>query len=233
MLIAVVILVALMALRLAWVWISVGLIDLKARRHGRAGSRPHRRLIVAMALAGVRGAVTLAGVLSVPLLVQDGSAFPGRELMVFIAAAVILLSLVIAAFGLPIVLKGLEITEDAEAEEERVARKATAEAAIRAIEAEAATMSNPAHASSVDPSIVAGLVIGLYQRRLDQLGSDAAPTNGHANAIVERRLRVAGMHAERATIGQLRRARRIDNGVQQKLLTELDLREAAIVGSGR
>ena len=59
------------------------------------------------ALAGIRGSVTLAGVLSVPLALPDGSPFPARDLLIFLASGVIVFSLFGGCFGLPIVLQGL------------------------------------------------------------------------------------------------------------------------------
>lgn len=53
-------------------------------------------------LSGVRGAITMAGVLSVPLTIADGSAFPERSLMLFIAAGVIILSMLVATVLLPL-----------------------------------------------------------------------------------------------------------------------------------
>ncbi|HEY0229702.1 MAG TPA: Na+/H+ antiporter [Dokdonella sp.] len=224
---------ALVLLRFAWVWIAVRVINLNARRHGHGGKLPRRRLLAAMALAGVRGAVTLAGVLSVPLLLADGTPFPGRDLMIFLAAAVILLSLLFAAVGLPHVLKGLEVEEDSEIEEERLARVAAAEAAIRAIEAEAAKTRGSDEEGAAMPSLVAGVVIGLYQRRLQQLGEGAEPTETPVDAHIENHLRLVGLRAERAAIRRLRWARKIDNGVQEKVLHEIDLREAAIEGAAK
>lgn len=52
--------------------------------------------------AGVRGAITLAGVLSIPLLLPDGTPFPGRYLLVFLATGVILFSLVCGIIILPL-----------------------------------------------------------------------------------------------------------------------------------
>jgi CPA1 family monovalent cation:H+ antiporter len=45
--------------------------------------------------------VTLAGILTLPVVLADGSPFPGRELLIFLSMAVILMSLVVAAIGLP------------------------------------------------------------------------------------------------------------------------------------
>jgi len=230
---ALAIVLALVLLRFAWGWVAVRMINLHASRHGRGGKLPRRRLLVAMSLAGVRGAVTLAGVLSVPLLLADGSPFPGRDLMIFLAAAVILLSLLSAAIGLPHLLKGLEVEEDSEAEEERLARVAAAEAAIRAIEAEAAKIHAGNEGDAAMPSLVAGVVIGLYQRRLQQLGEGDQPAETSVDAHIENHLRLVGLRAERATIRRLRWARKIDNGVQEKVLHEIDLREATIEGHGK
>ena len=46
---------------------------------------PHWRIIAATSLAGVRGAITLAGVLTLPLVSLDGTPFPARELAIFLA----------------------------------------------------------------------------------------------------------------------------------------------------
>lgn len=228
---ALTLLLALILLRFAWGWVAVRVVNLHASRHGHGGKPPRRRLLVAMSLAGVRGAVTLAGVLSIPLLLSDGQPFPGRDLMIFLAAAVILLSLLFAAIGLPYLLKGLEITEDSEVEEERLARVTAAEAAIRAIEAEAAKLYSSDDEGAVVPSLVAGVVIGLYQRRLQQLGEGAEAAETPREAHIEHHLRLVGLRAERAAIRKLRWARKIDNGVQEKVLHEVDLREAAIEGA--
>jgi CPA1 family monovalent cation:H+ antiporter len=56
--------------------------------------------------------VTLAGVMSIPLLIGAGQAFPERDLLIFIAAGVILLSLVSAVIALPILLRGVTKSPD-------------------------------------------------------------------------------------------------------------------------
>lgn len=61
------------------------------------------QVAITSGLTGVRGAVTMAGVLSVPLVTDSGQPFPQRALMLFIAAITIILSLVVAIVFLPIV----------------------------------------------------------------------------------------------------------------------------------
>ena len=79
----------LVALRMLWVWVSLRLDARAARRRGETRRSPHWRVVAAASLAGVRGAITLAGVLSLPLLLPDGAEFPARDLAIFLAASVI------------------------------------------------------------------------------------------------------------------------------------------------
>ncbi|MEO7468261.1 MAG: Na+/H+ antiporter, partial [Sphingobium limneticum] len=94
-------------LRFAWVWASLHLTILrKTQRTGEMQS-PEWRLVAATSFAGVRGAITLAGVLTLPLALNDGTPFPARDLAIFLAAGVIVVSLILASIALPFLLKGL------------------------------------------------------------------------------------------------------------------------------
>jgi CPA1 family monovalent cation:H+ antiporter len=65
---------------------------------------PAWRPVAATSLAGVRGTITLAGVLTVPVVLADGTAFPGRDLAIFVATGVIIVSLIAATLGLPLLM---------------------------------------------------------------------------------------------------------------------------------
>ncbi|MFT0668963.1 cation:proton antiporter, partial [Enterobacter hormaechei subsp. xiangfangensis] len=98
------------------------------------GSWTTRELLIA-SFAGVRGAITLAGVLSIPLLLPTGDVFPARYELVFLAAGVILFSLFVGVIMLPILLQHIDAGDSSQQhKEERIARAATAEVAIVAIE---------------------------------------------------------------------------------------------------
>ena len=85
-------------------------------------------------ICGVRGAITLAGVLSIPLFLPDGTPFPARYQMVFIAAGVIIFSLFMGVVSLPFLLKGMHVGDkQADANEIRAAKAAMAEVAIVSI----------------------------------------------------------------------------------------------------
>ncbi len=85
-----------LALRVAWVW-----------GYQTFGHMPQAGFKTALlsGLSGVRGAITVVGVLAVPLTLADGSAFPERHLMLFIAAGFVVLSLIVAVVCLPLFTK--------------------------------------------------------------------------------------------------------------------------------
>ncbi|NCT69036.1 MAG: Na+/H+ antiporter [Rhodanobacteraceae bacterium] len=216
----------LAALRFAWVWASLRATLLAARRRGEAAAAPGWRLVAATSLAGVRGAITLAGVLTLPLLLPDGRPFPARDLAIFLAAAVILVSLLAASFGLPRLLVGLQIAPEPHlVREEELARHAAAKAAVAAVEQARSGLPGAA----ADPQIYASAavrVMALYRHRLgeDAAGTDAAQLRKADQA--ERELRLAALRAEREAIYDLARRRRVDDAIARKLVREIDLVEA-------
>ncbi|WP_127849138.1 cation:proton antiporter [Lacticaseibacillus hulanensis] len=92
--------VALLTLRTAWVYGSN--IFHAYRRHRRLPSFASALLT---GIAGVRGAITVVGVLAIPVVTSSGAPFPERSLMLFTAAGVTLLSLLVATVGLPLMAK--------------------------------------------------------------------------------------------------------------------------------
>lgn len=89
----------LVAIRTIWTY---GYILVQRWRKTTA-ERPSFRMAVLSGLSGVRGAVTMAGVLSVPLTIASGAGFPTRALMLFVASGVIIISLVAATITLPLI----------------------------------------------------------------------------------------------------------------------------------
>ena len=216
----------LAALRFAWVWFSIRISAFVAERRGEAGAhRPPLRLVAAMSVAGVRGAITLAGVLTLPLALPDGSPFPARDLAIFLAAGVIIMSLVASSVTLPRLLATLpppaEPAHDAEIDR---AITASAEAAIRGVEQalhELATGSSDADLYAE----AAGRVMDFYRRRLQghMAGEDAARIRQSDN--IERHLRLAALRAERDTLYAMARANQISDATSRQLVRNIDLLE--------
>jgi len=214
-------------LRFAWVWTSLRLTIYAARRRGEPMATPPFRLVAATSLAGVRGAITLAGVMSLPLALPDGTPFPARDLAVFLAASVILLSLVAASIGLPIMLRGLALPNDSAArQQEEAARSQAALAAIVAIET--ALRAVPRDAPDMDAyAIAAASLIERYRKRVDLAGpAGAAGGRGRQGERAEKALLMTGLHAERETVFELARESRLTDEASRKLVREIDLLEA-------
>ena len=223
----VLIVLALAVLRFVWVWASLKVTFAASRGRAGAPATSHWRLVTAMSLAGVRGAVTLAGVLTLPLVMGNGTPFPGRDLAIFLATGVMLLSLVLATIGLPPVLRGLELPPDPsyDADRNRV-RTAAAHAAIRAITAAppGPTSGPDATEASADAS---ARVVELYRQRISRYADDkdaGALQGGVGDA--ERELRLLGLRAEREEILRSGRNQLVKEVALNRLLREVDLQEA-------
>ena len=218
---------ALAALRFLWVWISLRFAAVAAKLKGLPPpSKLNVRLVAAVSVAGVRGAITLAGVLTLPLMLNDGTPFPTRDLAIVLAAGVVVLSLTAASLCLPRLLRDLNMPEDSHhAVEEDRARVAAAEAAIRAIEQ---TMHDLAQGQD-DADLyadAASRAMDLYRRRIEehqQTGENASRLRQLDD--IERRIRLAGVRAERETIFALARSQRLSDEGSRKLVRELDLQE--------
>ena len=217
---------ALAALRFIWVWTSLKL-TLYRRRNRQPPSRVGLRLTLVMSLAGVRGAITLAGILTLPFVLGDGSPMPSRNLAIFLAAAVIIVSLLVATFALPRLLKGVELPpEPSHEREEDRGRVAAASAALRAVEDASHAMAE----GKANPDLysdVASRIMELYRHRIEsrtRTDEDDVETARLSDAI-ERHLRMAGLAAEREELGRLARLRRLDEETAKKLIREVDLQE--------
>ncbi len=215
----------LAALRFAWVWVAMKGAALVERRRGLAPHEPTPRLVAAMSVAGVRGAITLAGVLTLPLMLSDGAPFPARDLAIFLAAGVIILSLTAANLALPRLLAGLAAHNEHGAEEEfDEARRAAAEAAISAVEAALHEMAQ-GHSDADFFAEAAGRVMDRYRRRVEgHATGENAERIRHIDRI-ERRLRLAGLRAERDALYALARAQKISDASCRSLVREVDLVE--------
>lgn len=217
---------ALAALRFAWVWASLRFTLFRTAKRGEHRRLPSWRLIAATSLAGVRGAITLAGVLTLPLTLTDGAPFPGRDLAIFLAAGIIIVSLVAASLGLPYLLKGLKLPpEPSYQEEEDHARIAAAEAAIVAIERALHDRGDGGDADVYTD--VGARLMELYRQRIKgraRVGAEGVEAR-KADAI-ERKLRLAGLRAERDELYRAARNNEVSDELGRRLVREVDLQEA-------
>ncbi|HTJ92234.1 MAG TPA: Na+/H+ antiporter [Pararobbsia sp.] len=225
------VLFVLYLVRFAWVSLLRRITARRTARHGVTNAVPGIRFSVIMTIAGVRGAVTLAGVLSLPIARNDGVPFPGRHIAIFIAAGVILMSILIAVVALPLLLRGARRFADPHAEEERRARRIAARAAIEAIAHEhRQAKKDPSLVEFSEFEAVAARVVDMYERRLAVLEEPPRETgNASRDEALELRLRIAAMQAQRGVFLNLHATQKINDATLNKLVREVDLLETALI----
>lgn len=221
----------LLVLRFIWVQSIWRLSGVLRRIRGKSELTlvPTARSCWLLTVGGVRGAVTLAGVMSVPLLLAPGEAFPQRDLLIFIAAGVILLSLVAACIALPLLLRCIEKSPDEKHHNEvREAWKKTAVAAIRALEVEEPDGTAPADAAQAALATeLKARLMSEYRHQLEVF-NDSAEAQALALQMdqLERKLRLKALRAQRLELYSLSRHHRIGDDVLREVLGELDMSEA-------
>lgn len=224
--------VVLLLLRFAWV-LMTSLLRSGVHRLRRRGPRRVAGFwaLCLASVAGVRGAVTLAGIMSLPFYLPDGSSFPARELLISVAAGVIVLSLLIATIGVPLILKRLGTPEENRLEAElATARHQMAESAMRDLEEraeEGAKRREGLQRNAYEEA--AARVLADYRLRLDG-DDDASETQEMAreDKRAEIAFRLWAVRAERSEMRRLRQRHAINDEAVQLLIEELDLEEEAL-----
>ncbi|ADP10447.1 Na+/H+ antiporter [Erwinia pyrifoliae] len=219
---------ALMIVRFGWLW-TMRLIsrNMLKKRPMEFSNYSTRELLIA-SFAGVRGAITLAGVLSIPLLLANGSDFPARYELVFLATGVILFSLLIGVMVLPVLLRGVEgIDKSLHRREIQTARALMAATAIESLHhMEERLASDPDE--NIDSELLKEVslrVSGNLRRRVD--GKDDMERALYAENL-ERRFRLNALRAERGELYHLRATQKISNETMRKLQHDLDLMETLL-----
>jgi Na+/H+ antiporter len=183
---------------------------------------PARAFVVSW--AGMRGAVSLAAALAIPLTTTGGGAFPQRDLIVFLTFCVIFGTLVVQGLTLPVAIRLLGIEAD------HLDEKEHAKARIKAADAALARLDELLEEDWVRED-TAERLRGLYGFRRDRFLSRFDENDD--GAIEERslnyqRLRRELFDAERTAIVDLRRRGVIDDEVERRLYRELDLEDARL-----
>ncbi|TPK23568.1 Na+/H+ antiporter [Mesorhizobium sp. B2-5-9] len=218
----------LIGLRFLWIWVG-DIAQAIAARIGKRESEPFGfRVRLAGSVAGVRGAITLAGILSLPLALQDGSPFPARDVVIFLAAGVIICSLLIASLALPRIARGLvEPGKDPAAAEERRARVGAANAAIARIES-IANEAGEGEAVQARLAVADSIVAGYRRRIAASDEADEARAEAREAGRLELELRAAGIEAERSALRAMFRSQEINDHTMRALFSEITLTEALL-----
>ena len=220
---------ALMVVRYSWLWIMQRFSRRFLRKKPLEFANYSPRELLVASFAGVRGAITLAGVLSIPLLLSNGEPFPARYELIFLATGVILFSLLVGVVVLPVLLRGVEgIDKSVHRHEIQHARAAMAGVAIDSLHKMEERLAADTEENIDDELLkeVSSRVIGNLRRRVD--GKDDLERSLVAENL-ERRFRLTALRAERAEVYHLRATQKISSETMRKLLHDLDLLEALLV----
>lgn len=106
---AVIISLLTIAVRIIWVFPTTYLLRLFAKKRTAASGW---RVEMLVAWAGMRGVVSLAAALAIPLMANDGTPFPDRDLILYITFCVILSTLVFQGISLPMLIRRLNFAPD-------------------------------------------------------------------------------------------------------------------------
>jgi len=184
---------------------------------------PPWRQVAALSWSGMRGGVSLAAALAIPLTVEGGAPFPDRDLVIFLTYSVILATLVLQGLTLPGVVRLLGLEDDGlDREEELHARVETARRARERVE----ELSGEDWVNADTAVRLRGLYDWRHRRFSAQAGGDGAEYD-ERSAAYQRLLREV-LEAERHALQQLRDAGRITDEVKRRVERDLDLEESRL-----
>ncbi len=185
---------------------------------------PPWQFITFIGWAGMRGGVTLAAALAIPLEIDSGGPFPDRSLIVFLAFSIVLSTLVIQGLSLPALVRLLKLERD------DIDEREDAKARIHAVDAGLARLEELVDEDWVREDTVERMR-GLYDFRRTRFGArlDGSDDGGiEARSQDYQRLRHELLEAERSAVVALRNEGRISEDVMQSVTRDLDLEESRL-----
>ncbi len=210
--------------RLAWFFPAAHLPFMLSRRVRETEAPPTWQSLLVGGWAGMRGTVTLAAALSIPLALPDGTPLGYRDLVIFLAFGVIVTTLLVQGTTMAWLIRKLGLQEDGTHQtEDRLARTTAVRAGLevlRTLETESRTAAK---------SAALGHVLAEYEARLSELAADRGNRlHARERREAEKQFRVSALEAERRTVDDLWRRDVISDEVHRPLQQLLDHEEAML-----
>jgi CPA1 family monovalent cation:H+ antiporter len=214
------------AVRLLWNFIVTFLIRAIDRRPSQRARRAGWRVRVVGSWAGMRGAVSLAAALALPLRTEAGAPLPGRELIQFITFALILVTVVGQGLTLPWLIRRLGVIEDGteEENEELRARLVIARAALERVD----ELENEDWTRDGTVERVRRLYEFRRRRFKIRAGKIADEDGLEESSLAYQRMMHEIYTAQRQALVGLRNSRQISGEVMRRVERELDLEESRL-----
>jgi len=202
--------------RFSWVYAALYLPrKLGAALRRSEAARPEAEFFI-IGWCGMRGIVSLAAALALPIALADGKPFPYRDLLIFFTFVVIAVTLVLQGLTLPALIRRLRVGVDWSLHEEQVnARNAMSKAAMAAVDA-------MAHQQKIAPDLAGRISAEFAEKN----AADAGTPISEEQAELAGRLRSAAIGAERQELIRIWRENQISDDVLHEFEEELDYKES-------
>ena len=210
--------------RLLWFFTVPYLIRAIDRRPAQRARRVGAAWRVILAWAGMRGAVSLAVALALPVTTDAGEAFPQRDLIIFLTFAVIFFTLVVQGLSLPVLIRRLGITDEgAEATEEVRGRLVATKAALDELDALAG------EEWTRDETIERMRAMYEYRKRRFAARAGKIEDDGYEERSLAYQQTVQlVLAAQRDALMRMRSDGKLSNEAMNRILRELDLEESRL-----
>jgi monovalent cation/hydrogen antiporter len=210
--------------RFVWLFTTPYLIRMLDRRESQRARRVGARLRVVIAWSGMRGAVSLAAALAIPLTTHAGAPFPDRDLIIFLTFNVIFVTLVLQGLTLPIVIRKLGVTDDGSGDREEIkARLFATKAALRRIDELAE------EDWTRDDTMERLRAQYQYRKRRFAARAGVIEDDGYEDrSLAYQQILVSVLAAEREALVALRNEGTISNEVMNRLIRDFDLEESRL-----
>ncbi|MCW2517069.1 MAG: nha [Mycobacterium sp.] len=215
---------AVVGVRLLWFFSVPYLIRMIDRRPEQRERRLPASGRLIMAWSGMRGAVSLAVALALPLTIADGSNFPQRDLILFLTFAVILFTLVVQGLTLPTLIRRLGVGGGStDTDEEVRARLVASKAALAQIDA----LAGEEWTRDDTAQRMRGMYEYRAQRFAAQLGKIDDDGYEDRSLAYQQMIRLV-LQAQRAALISMRREGKLSNEALNRIMRELDLEESRL-----
>jgi len=227
---------SLIALRFIWVYLTLPFEALIARHKHSSWNFPNLKVIAVIAFGGIRGAIALAAILSLPVFLPDGNPFPSRDLLITVVVGVVLCSLLLSAIILPLLIPSVKMLVAATpADEEYTAGIAAARAAIQAIASKSELMVKDLNEPEAElcQRVANSLIASLNQLIVSSVGMESEKIICQRAILFEDILRLAALDGARKELRDLRKQCVINNTTMQEIIHILDLRQLSLVNRNK
>ncbi len=214
--------VVAIAARFIWVYPTIYLPRWLSASSRKRDPAPPWRWVFLLAFVGVRGVVSLAAALAIPLTIASGAPFPGRDLILFVTFGLIVVTLVGQGLLLPPLVSWLGLPRDAAAERARERRD---ELAARS---EALDVAHDRLKQFVADGRASPDTLEILRARHHYRSGRLPGHDPQAPASIATELRMELIQAEREHIYLLLQQGKITDEARRRIERELDLEEAGV-----